>query len=296
MNGHPARLPDHLLAGASQLIQVAAFVADGRVHRRDLIDLAGVMGELGTDLVGGHAGGVGSCDDHSLGIARVTSLSEADDAVVRLRLRVEVVHEACRTSDADREQTCRRGVERPGVADPSLTKDASHLADGVEGGDSGGFVERENGSSARDRRPRTRAGPGRCDAGHPAGSINRRATSSTLRSAAGSESANSAPAARRWPPPPNGVQTSVASMGSRVRTLILVRPEELLLEEDRDLHGGDALERIDDALGVLQVRSCLLSIEQVTSDQRRRPSISERIARPPCPRDEPGRGSATCSS
>ena len=210
--------------GAGQLVQVAALVADRRVHRRNLIDLAGEADELGADRVGGHSARVGAGDDHALRVARVAALAEPDDAVIGLRLRVEVVDEARGASDADREQPGRRRVERPGVADPPLAEDAPHLADGVERGDPGGLVEREDASSARDRRPRTRAGAGRGDAGHPAESINRRATSSTLRSASGSESASSAPAARRWPPPPNGVQTSVASKGSRVRTLILLRP------------------------------------------------------------------------
>ena len=146
--------------------------------------------------------------------------------------------------------------------------------------------------------PGPRAGPGRGDAGHrcwvdqPASHLEHPALARR-----GAGRANSAPAARRWPPPPNGVQTSVASNGSRVRTLILMRSAAVSLKRIAICMVRDALERVDDALGVLHVRAGLLE-HRARSPRTRagaRPSPSASPRRPG-PRGGPARGSATCSS
>src|SRR6202166_3730513 len=273
VDGHASWLPDHLLTGSGELVEVPPLMPDCRMHRWNLLDLADEPRELGANLVGADRAGVGAGDDHALGVARVTALAETNHAVIGLGLGVEIVDESGAPADADREQAGRGGIERPRVADSSLAEDASNLADGVERCDPGGLVEGEHASSAGDRRPRAWARSGRSDAGHRAGSINRRATSSTLRSATGRGSRNSAPAARRWPPPPNGVQTSVASMGSRVRTLILLRSAEISLKRI-----AISMEAMLWSASTMPSESCrsapaCSSMGRVTSDQSSLPSI-----------------------
>ena len=177
-----ARLAGDLLPGARELVEVPALVPDRRVHRRDLVDLAGEALELRADRIRGRGRWHRRRARPSLGVARVAALAEPDHAVVGLRLGVEVVDEARGAPDADRQQPGRGRIERPGMADPALAEDPAHLADGVERRDPCGFVEREHPSPCA--RPPTRAGArhrARGDAGHRARSISRRATSSTLR-------------------------------------------------------------------------------------------------------------------
>ena len=196
MDGHASRFADDLLTRPGELVEVASLVAHGGVHRRNLVDLAGEALQLGTDLGCLERARVATRGDDALGVAGVAPLAEADDAVIRLGLSVKVVDEASGASDADGQQSRRGRVEGSGVADTALAENAPHLADGVERGDAGRLVEREDPSSARERRSEPRSGTGGGDAGHRVLSISRRATSSTLRRASGREQASSAPAAR----------------------------------------------------------------------------------------------------
>ncbi len=123
-----------------------ALVADRRVHRRDLGDLADELAERGSHLVGIQPPGVAARGDGALGVECLGTLTEPDGAAVGLGLAVEVVDEPGGASQADGEQPLRHGVEGPRVADPPLTVDPAHLADAVEGGLAHLLVEGQDGA------------------------------------------------------------------------------------------------------------------------------------------------------
>jgi hypothetical protein len=144
VHDHRAGLARHFHALARQLVEAAARVVEGRVHRRRLLDPAHEGTRRRRDRLGIECGH-GRLREHvAAQVLRVGADPEAHDRAVLLVVIGEVAHELRRLAEQDRQDAGRVGIERARVADAAHAQAAPHQPDDVERRDARGLVDYED--------------------------------------------------------------------------------------------------------------------------------------------------------
>ena len=128
---------------AGQFIEGDAVFFDGGDHRRNLVELAGELGEGGLDggtIKGRHRFGL---EDFAGGVLGVGGLTQLEGALVLLVLGHEEVLNAGGFADDQHEESGGDGIESAAVTHLALVEAAADEVDNVVGSSAGGLVDQQ---------------------------------------------------------------------------------------------------------------------------------------------------------
>ena len=143
-----ARLALNLFSLTGQFVQLLAIDLDSRDHRRNL--LLGSEKSCGDGLCFQQTQfrNWGSSDYDTVSVEGVSGLAQLHGSGVRLLSISSKTQESCGWPHGNHQQSRGHGIERAGVTDAALTKDAAHLGNDVVARPTRRFVDEYDAASS----------------------------------------------------------------------------------------------------------------------------------------------------